>query len=141
MLRHSYPYDAVTFSGGALDGLQLTNRASVASIARRAQFGEQLEFDRLSGNADGVLRTSPRGWFTFAHITFSLLYGVVQQHCLSGVLGFQGYHDPQLVPKASSMDRCGLLRASSSCLLRWSCSHVGLFSSVGTLPMWSSPYR
>ena len=65
---------SVTFSGGALDGLQLTNRASVASIARRAQFGEQLEFDRLSGNADGVLRTSPRGWFTFAHITFSLLF-------------------------------------------------------------------
>ena len=29
---------------------------------------------RLSGNADGVLRTSPRGWFTFAHITFSLLF-------------------------------------------------------------------
>ena len=65
---------SVTFSGGALDGLQLTNRASVASIARRAQFGEQLEFDRLSGNADGVLRTSPRGWFTFAHVTFSLLF-------------------------------------------------------------------
>ena len=40
-------------------------------------------------------------------------------------------HDPQLVPKASSMDRCGLLRASSSCdgcLLRWSCSHVGFTS-------------
>ena len=33
-----------------------------------------MEFDRLSGNADGVLRTSPRGWFTFAHITFSLLF-------------------------------------------------------------------
>ena len=33
-----------------------------------------VEFDRLSGNADGVLRTSPRGWFTFAHITFSLLF-------------------------------------------------------------------
>ena len=31
-------------------------------LARRAQFGEMLEFDRQTTDADGVLRTSPRGW-------------------------------------------------------------------------------
>jgi len=43
-------------------------------LARRAQFGEMLEFDRQTTDADGVLRTSPRGWFTFAHISFGLLF-------------------------------------------------------------------
>lgn len=65
---------SVTFNGGALDGLKLTNKASVAGIARRAQFGELLEFDRQTSNSDGVLRTSPRGWFTFAHISFGLFF-------------------------------------------------------------------
>lgn len=64
----------VAFNGGALDGLKLTNKAGVAGIARRAQFGELLEFDRQTSNSDGVLRTSPRGWFTFAHISFGLLF-------------------------------------------------------------------
>ena len=57
-----------------MDGLKLTNKAGVAGIARRAQFGELLEFDRQTSNSDGVLRTSPRGWFTFAHISFGLLF-------------------------------------------------------------------
>jgi len=62
------------FSGGALDGIQVTNRVSVSSIARRAQFGELMEFDRQTGRSDGVLRTSTRGWFAFAHISFGLIF-------------------------------------------------------------------
>ena len=65
---------SVTFLGGALSGLALSSRASIASLARRSQFGEVLEFDRRSSFSDGVLRTSPRGWFTFAHISFAVLF-------------------------------------------------------------------
>ena len=65
---------SATFSGGALDGIELMNRPSVSGIVRRAQFGELLEFDRRTMGADGVLRTSPRGWFTFAHLTLGLLF-------------------------------------------------------------------
>ena len=65
----------VSFDGG-WDGVKITNKSGVAGIARRAQFGELLEFDRQSTNADGVLRTrtSPRGWFPFAHLSFGLLF-------------------------------------------------------------------
>ena len=64
----------VTIHGGALNGLELTSPATVAALARTAQFGELLDFDRESVNADGVLRTSVRGWFTFAHVSFGLLF-------------------------------------------------------------------
>lgn len=52
--------------GGALGGVKLTAPSTVAAIARTAQFGELLDFDRTSVGADGVLRSSVRGWFTFA---------------------------------------------------------------------------
>ena len=65
---------SVAFAGGALSGLVLNSRTSVAGLARRSQFGEILEFDRRSSVSDGVLRTSPRGWFTFAHISFATLF-------------------------------------------------------------------
>lgn len=64
----------VTFRGGALDGVSVSNRLTVATLARSAQFGELLDFDRESVSADGVLRTSPRGWYTFAHLCFGLLF-------------------------------------------------------------------
>lgn len=64
----------VTIHGGALDGVQLTSPVTVSALARTAQFGELLDFDRESVAADGVLRTSARGWFTFAHISFGLLF-------------------------------------------------------------------
>ena len=63
-----------SFAGGSLGGLELGNKASVYGIARRAQFGELMEFDRRAANADGVLRTSPRGWFVFAHASFALIF-------------------------------------------------------------------
>jgi len=64
----------VTLLGGSLNAVQLTSPITVAAIARTAQFGELLEFDRESVQADGVLRTSIRGWFTFAHVSFALIF-------------------------------------------------------------------
>ncbi len=42
--------------------------------ARKAQLGQAYEFDREATGADGVFRTSPRGWFTFGHAVFALLF-------------------------------------------------------------------
>jgi hypothetical protein len=36
--------------------------------------GEIFELDRASLKSDGVFRSSPRGWFTFGHATFALLF-------------------------------------------------------------------
>lgn len=63
---------SVMFYGGALDGLRFSDPATVKKYARRAQLGEIFEFDRT--NADGVFRSGPRGWFTFAHLSFALLF-------------------------------------------------------------------
>ena len=42
--------------------------------ARRAQLGEIFELDRATLKSDGVFRSSPRGWFTFGHASFALLF-------------------------------------------------------------------
>lgn len=42
--------------------------------ARRSQLGEIFEFDRATLQSDGVFRSSPRGWFTFGHLCFGLLF-------------------------------------------------------------------
>ncbi|KAK9005836.1 hypothetical protein V6N11_043256 [Hibiscus sabdariffa] len=42
--------------------------------ARRAQLGEVFELDRATLTSDGVFRSSPRGWFTFGHASFALLF-------------------------------------------------------------------
>lgn len=64
----------VAFYGGALDGQTITDPAAVKRYARAAQLGEPFEFDRETLNSDGVFRTSPRGWFTFGHAVFALLF-------------------------------------------------------------------
>ena len=64
----------VTFYGGELDGVSFNNPATVKKYARRSQLGEIFEFDRSSLKADGVFRSSPRGWFTFGHVSFALLF-------------------------------------------------------------------
>lgn len=64
----------VTFYGGALDGQTFSDAASVKRFARKAQLGESFDFDRETLNSDGVFRTSPRGWFTFGHACFALLF-------------------------------------------------------------------
>ena len=65
---------SVTFYGGELDGLSFTDPATVKKYARRAQLGEVFEFDRATLQSDGVFRSSPRAWFTFAHVSFALLF-------------------------------------------------------------------
>jgi photosystem II CP47 chlorophyll apoprotein len=64
----------VSFYGGALDGQTFSDPPSVKKFARKAQLGEAFEFDRETLNSDGVFRTSPRGWFTFGHACFALLF-------------------------------------------------------------------
>ena len=63
-----------TMYGGALDGKTFSNPAEVKQIARKAQLGEPFDFDRETLGSDGVFRTSPRGWFTFGHACFALLF-------------------------------------------------------------------
>ena len=65
---------SVSLRGGALNGVRLDAPGTVAGLARTAQFGELLDFDRTSNLVDGVLRTSVRGWYTFAHLCFGLLF-------------------------------------------------------------------
>jgi photosystem II CP47 chlorophyll apoprotein len=63
-----------TFYGGQLDGQTISEPARVKQFARKAQGGEIFEFDREKLGSDGVFRTSPRGWFTFGHAVFALLF-------------------------------------------------------------------
>jgi len=64
----------VSFYGGELDGQTFSDASSVKKFARKAQLGEAFDFDRETLNSDGVFRTSPRGWFTFGHAVFALLF-------------------------------------------------------------------
>lgn len=74
--KYSFEQAGVTASiyGGKLDGQVITDPAQVKRFARAAQLGEPFEFDRETLNSDGVFRTSPRGWFTFGHAVFALLF-------------------------------------------------------------------
>ena len=74
--RYSIEQTGVTadFYGGNLDGQTITNPVQVKKYARIAQLGEGFEFDKETLNSDGVFRTSPRGWFTFGHAVFALLF-------------------------------------------------------------------
>ena len=65
---------SVTFYGGELDSVTFNDPATVKKYARRAQLGEIFEFDRATLQSDGVFRSSPRGWFTFGHVCFALLF-------------------------------------------------------------------
>lgn len=74
--RYSFEQAGVTvsFYGGDLDGQTFEDPASVKKFARKAQLGEPFEFDRETLGSDGVFRTSPRGWFTYGHAVFALLF-------------------------------------------------------------------
>jgi photosystem II CP47 chlorophyll apoprotein len=58
--KYSFEQTGVTatFYGGELDG----------------QLGEPFEFDLETLGSDGVFRTSTRGWFTYGHAVFALLF-------------------------------------------------------------------
>ncbi|KAH0900494.1 LOW QUALITY PROTEIN: hypothetical protein HID58_039997, partial [Brassica napus] len=63
----------VEFYGGELNGVSYSDPATVKKYARRAQLGEIFELDRATDSkSDGVF--SPRGWFTFGHASFALLF-------------------------------------------------------------------
>ncbi len=64
----------VTLLGGEYNGQTFTDAPTVKKYARKAQLGEPFDFDRETLNSDGVFRTSPRGWFTFGHTCFALLF-------------------------------------------------------------------
>jgi photosystem II CP47 chlorophyll apoprotein len=64
----------VEFYGGELNGVSYSDPATVKKYARRAQLGEIFELDRATLKSDGVFRSSPRGWFTFGHAIFALLF-------------------------------------------------------------------
>ncbi|MBW4473382.1 MAG: photosystem II chlorophyll-binding protein CP47 [Stenomitos rutilans HA7619-LM2] len=74
--KYSFEQNGVTvsFYGGELDGQTFKDPATVKRYARANQLGEPFEFDRETLNSDGVFRTSPRGWFTFGHAVFALLF-------------------------------------------------------------------
>lgn len=65
---------SVSFFGGELDGLSFNDPVTVKKYARRSQLGEIFEFDRATLESDGVFRSSPRGWFTFGHLSFALIF-------------------------------------------------------------------
>jgi len=64
----------VSFYGGDLNGQTFTDPVKVKEYARKTQLGEPFEFDTETLNSDGVFRTSPRGWFTYGHAVFALLF-------------------------------------------------------------------
>jgi photosystem II CP47 chlorophyll apoprotein len=74
--KYSFEQTGVTvsFYGGELGGKTFNDPATVKRYARAAQLGEPFQFDRETLNSDGVFRTSPRGWFTFGHAVFALLF-------------------------------------------------------------------
>jgi photosystem II CP47 chlorophyll apoprotein len=74
--KYSFEQTGVTATvyGGELDGKTFTDPADVKRLARKAQLGEAFEFDREKYESDGTFRSSPRGWFTFGHATFALLF-------------------------------------------------------------------
>ncbi|MGB3571769.1 MAG: photosystem II chlorophyll-binding protein CP47 [Phormidesmis sp.] len=64
----------VDFYGGELDGQHIEDPAAVKRYARKSQLGEPFSFDRKTMDSDGVFRSSPRGWFTYGHAVFALLF-------------------------------------------------------------------
>ena len=57
-----------------VNGKTFTDPADVKRLARKAQLGEAFDFDRDTYHSDGTFRSSPRGWFTFGHACFALLF-------------------------------------------------------------------
>ena len=62
------------FSGGILNATEYSTPSLVKSYARKSQFGKIFTFDKQTTGADGVFRTSPRGWYSFSHTTLAFLF-------------------------------------------------------------------
>ncbi|MEO1431002.1 MAG: photosystem II chlorophyll-binding protein CP47 [Cyanobacteria bacterium J06632_19] len=74
--KYSFEQTGVTATvyGGDLNGQTFTDPVKVKELARKAQLGEPFDFDTETLESDGVFRTSPRGWFTYGHAVFALLF-------------------------------------------------------------------
>ncbi len=74
--KYSFEQTGVTATvyGGDLNGQTFTDPVKVKELARKAQLGEPFDFDTETLDSDGVFRTSPRGWFTYGHAVFALLF-------------------------------------------------------------------
>jgi photosystem II CP47 chlorophyll apoprotein len=65
----------VTFAGGLLNGKTYSSPSIVKGYARKSQFGEIFNFDKVTSiTTDGVFRTSSRGWYSFSHVTLALIF-------------------------------------------------------------------
>ncbi|KAF3663434.1 Photosystem II CP47 reaction center protein [Capsicum annuum] len=75
-LKYSVEKVGVTieFYDGELNGVSYSDPITVKKYARRAQLGKIFELDRATLKFDGIFRSSPRGWFTFGHASFALVF-------------------------------------------------------------------
>ncbi|XP_060674297.1 photosystem II CP47 reaction center protein-like [Ziziphus jujuba] len=64
----------VEFYAGELNGVSYSDPATVKKYAKRAQLGEIFELHHATLKSDSVFHSSPRGWFTFGHASFALLF-------------------------------------------------------------------
>jgi len=64
----------LSFMGGTLNATEYSTPSLVKGYARKALFGQIFTFDKKTANADGVFRTSSRGWYSFSHITLTFLF-------------------------------------------------------------------
>ena len=64
----------VYFGGGMLSGTEYSSPSLVKGYARKAQFGEIFIFDKKTTSADGVFRSSSRGWYSFSHLAFGTIF-------------------------------------------------------------------
>ena len=48
--------------------------ALLKGYAQKSQLGEVFTFAEFSTGTDGVLRTTSRGWYTFAHLALALIF-------------------------------------------------------------------
>ena len=63
------------FSGGILNAREYSRPSLVKDYARKALNGEIFTFDKKRRpSADGVWRTSPRGWYSFSHTALSTMF-------------------------------------------------------------------
>jgi photosystem II CP47 chlorophyll apoprotein len=62
------------FQGGIYNGLEYSTASVVKDYARKAQLGEIFTFDYKTTRANGVFRTSPRGWYSFSHTVLAELF-------------------------------------------------------------------
>ena len=64
----------LSFMGGTLNATEYSTPSLMKDYARKALFVQIFTFDKKTANADGVFRTSSRGWYSFSHIALAFLF-------------------------------------------------------------------